>query len=267
MSVELDPNPVKKVSTGTVSRALSLLAIIADADGPVTIKYVSEAMGLAPSTVHRLLGLLKQEGFVADVLETRSYTVGAQFYRVSARVLSSSSEYDFIKPVMDDIVATYDETVLFGQYLPTENSLSFAIRCDGSQKLRYEIAMHKPLSLVWGASGKAILAHLPGHKIAEILQGEGVSAGSGQKPPSLTDLMAALRLAKQTSYCVSYGEKLPGSRGIAVPVFNRSGVIGSICMTSPAASEKKADNEHIGLDLARRANRLSHELGGRIDAR
>ncbi|MCG8546295.1 MAG: IclR family transcriptional regulator [Alphaproteobacteria bacterium] len=255
----------KKAPTGTVSRALNLLAVLADADGPVTIKYVADTMGLAPSTAHRLLALLKDEGFVADVLESRSYTIGAQFYRVSARVVSNSGANDFIREVMKGIVETYDETVLFGQFLPTENSLSFSIRCDGGQKLLYQIEMHKPLSLVWGASGKAILAHLPMHRIAEILSAEGPAPGDGAPPPTLGALQDDLTRLKLNGYAISYGEKLPGSRGIAVPVYDRSGVIGSICMTSPAATEKRADNDQIGKDLAARARQLSLDLGARLD--
>ena len=53
-------------STGTVSRALQLLAVLAESNGPVTVKQVSEQMGLAPSTAHRLLNLLRKDDFVAN---------------------------------------------------------------------------------------------------------------------------------------------------------------------------------------------------------
>jgi hypothetical protein len=51
-------------NSGTVSRALSLLSTLADAGGPATIKEVTERMALPPSTVHRLLHLMRVEGFV-----------------------------------------------------------------------------------------------------------------------------------------------------------------------------------------------------------
>lgn len=254
----------KTAPTGTVSRALHLLALLADAGAPVTIKYASEQMGLPPSTVHRLLGLLKDEGFVTDVLETRSYTIGPQFYRVSAQVVSGSSRMDFIKRVLEELGAVHNETILFGQYLPTENSLSFAIRCDGEQKLLYQIEMHKPLSLVWGASGKAILAQLPEFRVAEILENEGRAPGNGAEPPDFSTLIEELRDIRRAEYCVSYGEKLPGSRGIAVPLFDQSGIIGSICLTAPESRNKEADIESIGKDLAQRARQISHDLGARI---
>lgn len=249
--------------TGTVSRAMRLLTLFADAGEPVTIKYISDRTGLAPSTAHRLLGLLKDEGFVVDVLATRSYAIGPQFYRVSARVMSSASQMDFIARVLEDLCETYNETVLFGQYLPSEGSMSFAIRRDGNQKLLYQIEMHKPLSLVWGASGRSILAHLPESTVAEILARETAAPGNGEVPPTLDVLMSDLRDIKNAEYCVTYGQKLPGSRGIATPLFDQSGIIGSLCLTAPETRQRDVDADAIGRDLVANARKISHALGAK----
>ncbi len=240
---------------------MRLLTLIADSDNPVTIKYISDRMGLAPSTVHRLLGLLKDEGFVADILPSRSYTIGTQFYRVSSRVVGGASQIDFIERELEELCAIHNETVLFGQYLPTEGNLSFAARRDGQQKLLYQIEMHKPLSLVWGASGKAILAHLAAANVADILARETYAPGNGAPPPDLDTLMAELRDIKRAEYCVSYGEKLPGSRGIAAPLFDRTGIIGSLCLTAPKDRQAETDVDAIGRDLAASARKISHALG------
>lgn len=249
--------------TGTVARAMRLLTRMADAGAPVTIKYISDQTGLAPSTAHRLLGLLKDEGFVVDVLHSRSYAIGPQFYRVSARVVNSSSQMDFIARVLEELCDRYNETVLFGQYLPSEGSMSFAIRRDGNQKLLYQIEMHKPLSLVWGASGRAILAHLPANKVADILSREKSAPGNGDPVPPLDKLMADLREIKNAEYCVTYGQKLPGSRGIGTPLFDQSGIIGSLCLTAPENRQKDTDVDAIGRDLAANARKISHALGAK----
>ena len=257
----VEPSQESAAPTGTVSRALRMLTLLADAETPVTIKQVATQMGLAPSTAHRLLGLLKEEGFVVDVPQTRSYAIGPQFYRVSARVLNSTKHMEFIQKILENICRTYNETVLFGQYIPTSGSLSFDCRRDGQQNLLYQIEMHKPLSLVWGASGKAILAYLPEHIAADILAREGNAPGNNLPPPDWLTLRQQLLDIKRTGYCVSHGEKLPGSRGIAVPVFDRSGVIGSICLTAPQTRQLNADIHEIGQNLAKQARQLSHDLG------
>jgi len=79
-------------STGTVSRALQLLAVLADAKGPVAVKHVANTMGLAPSTAHRLLQLLRKEGFVDAAASGRLYDIGAQFYRSFAQQLGATAD-------------------------------------------------------------------------------------------------------------------------------------------------------------------------------
>lgn len=254
---------VKDSTTGTVSRALQLLALLADANGNVTVKQVAHDMQLAPSTAHRLLQLLKKEGFVESSDETRQYAIGPRFYRIAALVANSTSPKEIALPVITAIANTFDETVLFGMYLQAEQSLSFAARADGQQKLRYEIAMNKGLSLVWGASGKVILAFLPEDKVAEILASESVSPVTGDPVPSLEDLQAEFERIRAVGYAVSDGEKLPDARGIAAPVYGPRGVIGCICLTSPRARMPHAGIELIGQELAAQAHQLSLTLGAK----
>jgi DNA-binding IclR family transcriptional regulator len=248
-------------NTGTVSRALSLLSTLADAGGPVTIKEVAEKMALPPSTVHRLLHLMRAEGFVASLPDSRQYTIGNELYRVSARVVNAMKTPELAKRFIQTIASRFDETVLFGLYLPVQGALCFAARADGTQVLKYQIDLHQPLSLVWGASGKAILAFLPDKTVTEILAVEGPSPAKGEPAPSLGELRRMLMVIRSCGFAVSESEKLPGSRGIAAPVFSLDGVIGCICLTSPKARMAHGSIEEIGRAIAATARDLSLALG------
>jgi DNA-binding IclR family transcriptional regulator len=253
--------PATEGSAGTVSRVATLLGVLADADGSVTVKHVAERMQVAPSTAHRLLQLLKKEGFVEASAESRQYAIGPAFYRVAARVIGKVSVPARAQPVIDAIAARFDETVLLGLYLPNERALHFAARADGEQKLKYQIDMHRPLSLVWGASGKAVLAFLPADTARAILAAEGPSPASGRVPPSWSDLAPELQRIRERGWAVSESEKLPDARGIAAPVYGPAGVIGCICLTSPKARMPHASIEAIGLDISSHARALSRDLG------
>lgn len=248
-------------STGTVSRTLHLLGVLADAAGTVTVKYVAEQMNLAPSTAHRLLQLLRKEGFVEAAEGGRQYAIGPQFYRVAARVAVNISPTGIAQATIDAIADTFNETVMFGLYLPTERALSFSGRADGQQKLKYQIDMHRPLSLVWGASGKAILAFLPPEQVHAILVTEGLSPATGAPPPDADTLEKELQRIRARGYAVSESEKLPDARGIAAPVFGPAGVIGCICLTSPKSRMLHASIESIGNDVVAWARSLSRDLG------
>lgn len=260
---ERDPQSAE-TGSGTVSRALLLLTVLADAGGSVTVKYVAEQMRLAPSTAHRLLQLLKKEGFVQAEAESRQYAIGPKFYRVAAKVACAISPPIIAQPTLEEIAAAFDETVVFGLYLPTERALSFSARADGQQKLKYQIDMHKPMSLVWGASGKAILAFVPEETAQDILAHEGPSPATGAPPPSWEVLSAELAAIRARGYAVSESEKLPDARGIAAPVFGAGGIVGCVCLTSPKTRMPHASIEKIGAEIVARSLELSHTLGASI---
>ena len=253
-----------EAGSGTVSRALHLLTVLADAGGSVTVKYVADQMKLAPSTAHRLLQLVKKEGFIEAAAENHQYAIGPEFYRVSARVLGTVSLPSLAQPTLDVVATEFDETVMFGLYLPTENALSFASRADGQQKLKYQIDMHRPLSLVWGASGKAVLAFLPEERARQILAAEAPSPATGALPPAWDDLQQELAAIRARGYAVSESEKLPDARGIAAPVFGPGGIVGCVCLTSPKLRMPHASIETIGREIVARCLSLSRTLGATL---
>lgn len=250
-----------ETSTGTVSRALQLLTVIADSGGSVSVKRIAEAMRLAPSTAHRLLNLLRKEGFVEASAEGRQYSIGPQFYRVAARVIHTVSPRDIAQPVIESLANQFSETVLFGIYQPAQQALNFAGRADGQQKLKYEIAMNQPLSLVWGASGKAILAFLTEEQVAALFASGGPSPATGKALPAKSELDRELAEIRLRGYALSDGEKLPDARGIAAPVFGPKGVFGCICLTSPKSRMPHGDIAAIGQEIVARAATLSRDLG------
>lgn len=237
-----------------------LLSALADAQGPMGVKQVAEQLQLAPSTAHRLLQLLRKEGFV-DAQGNGQYVVGTQFYRVAARVAASVSTQSIALPFMEAIANEFDETVLFGLYLPAQRAMSFTARADGTQLLKYQIEMHRPLSLLWGASGKAILAFLPTEDVRTILEGEAPSPATGESVPSFSTLEPELARIRTLGYAVSDGEKLPDARGIAAPVHGPRGVVGCLCLTSPKSRVPHADVDTIGRRIIEQANAISRALG------
>ena len=263
MTTDTEPtsSPSESGTPGTVGRALQLLGVLADADGSVTVKHVSEAMHVAPSTAHRLLNLLKKEGFVESSAESRQYAIGPAFYRVAARVMSSVSTTTIAQPVMEAIADEFDETVLFGVYLPAEQALSFASRADGRQRLTYRVDMHRPLSLVWGASGRAVLAFLPDAVISAIVANEGKSPATGAPPMAESVVREDLQRIRERGWALSESEKLPDARGIAAPVFGPSGVVGSLCLTTPIVRQTRVSVEAIGQSMAAYGRKLSRYLG------
>ncbi|MBY6345113.1 IclR family transcriptional regulator [Providencia rettgeri] len=251
-------------STGTVSRALQLLAVLAESNGPVTVKQVSEQMGLAPSTAHRLLNLLRKDDFVAVVSGGSGlYSIGPEFYRVAAQVMSAESKPALAQNSLDEIASEFNETVLFGTYAVSESAMSFAAIARGEHKLQYQIDLHKPMSLVWGASGKAILAYLDQDTIERVYAKAETSPAQDAPLPALESLLAELSEVRQNGYAHSMSEKLPDARGVAAPVFDNHGIVGCICLTMPTTRVPSAGLSAITAAVIHHAEKLSEMFGYR----
>lgn len=248
--------------TGTAQRVLYVLELLADAEGPVSVRHAAGQLGLAPSTTHRMLNLLVEGGFAKYDPRSTTYSVGSHLYRVASRVMATVNPVTIASDAISGIAERYDETILFGLYLPKDRALSFSARADGQNRLLYRIDMNVPLSLVWGASGKAALAYLPEDEILAILAEEAASPASGAAPPTPETLLAELARVRDNGYCVSLGEKLPEALGVAAPVFGPQGLLGSLCLTMPRSRAPQTDTATLGAEIARAAEELSHRLGG-----
>ncbi|WP_404478476.1 IclR family transcriptional regulator [Novosphingobium sp. BL-52-GroH] len=247
--------------TGTVHRIIRLIAAIAAARDNVGVGELAQKLSLPIPTIHRLLHLLRSEGVVEWDARAHRYMVGPELHRISAQVTSLTMMNDVAKREIAKLSDQTGETVLFGIYQPGTTAMSFEVRAEGGHPLQYRIQMHVPLSLVWGASGKAILAYLPEPIIERALAQEVDQAQSGMAPPTLEQLLEELERCRQAGFSVSEGEKLAGARGVAAPVFGLNGVIGSICMTSPKERIPINRVAEFGKLVTDAARALSRSLG------
>lgn len=251
---------------GTVHRVVRMIAAMAATRGEVGVGDLAVRVGLPLPTIHRLLHLLRKEGIVSWSEQTHRYAIGPELHRISAQVGSSVDVSDMAQRELESLCEQAQETSIFGLYQPGTMSMSFAAKAEADHPLQYRIQMHVPLSLVWGASGKAILAYLSELDVERALASEMAHSASGANLPDKDRLFGELARVRRAGFAVSEGEKLFGARGIAAPVFNSGGVIGSICLTSPQDRIPIDRIAELAEMVTNSASRLSRSLGADMDS-
>lgn len=248
-------------SLGTVARVVALLRAIAEHDNALTLTTLSEKMGLAPSTTHRLVSLVTQEGLVERNPVTKTYACGAEFLRIASLVVGASSLVERAEPMLRKLAAQYDETSMLCLYLARQQRYTIAKAVHGTQLLRYDIRENTPLSLAWGASARSILAFLPQPVIDAVLEQDAVGAQAVEQP---ADILQDLQVTRQRGYAYTKGQRVAGSVGLGAPVFGAGGqVVGSLCLTIPDSRFDAAKASALGQALIRQAGELSRLLGHR----
>lgn len=251
----------KGESLGTVQRVVEVLRHLAER-GDTTIKDLSAAIGLVPSTCHRMLDLLVKEGLAEQAGERRGYHLGPEFFRLAALVNTRQDIRSLARPFLQQVVDACDETCVLCLYVPADRNMIFAEKIDSSQLLRYQLKLNSPMPVLWGASGRAILAHLPREDRRRIYDEAEDAPASGEKRPPIKELEAELAVIRDHGYAVSHGQKIAGAVGINSAVFNAAGtVVGSLGVTVPQQRMVATDEAKLGMLVRRHAAALSHTLG------
>jgi len=248
---------------GTVHRVVDILAALAAVKTDIGVAELAKQVNLPFPTVHRLLHLLRTEDIVSWNEGTHRYSIGPELLRISSRVLSSFDIIKRAKQHMNEVRDVTGETVIFSLFSASNASMSFVSAAMGSHPLQYRFEMNTPLSLIYGASGKSILAFASDEQIEHIYNEEPDTSETGIQKPQISSLKDELNRVRTNGYSVTEGEKLVGARGIAAPVFDAKGVFGSFCITCPRERIPLDRVNEFAETIKRAASEFSHTLGGK----
>ncbi|MGH6989028.1 MAG: IclR family transcriptional regulator [Stellaceae bacterium] len=252
---------------GTVVRATRLLQTLAELPDGGSLKEIARRTALPPSTAHRLLQLLMQQGFVERDVDGQNYQTGPELFRVASLIASQSSLVDLARPFLRRVAQEFDEICTFGIYIPETRRATTIDHIQSTNPLQYGLQQFQSTSLLWGAMGRSILAYLPETEIAACLAEEGLAPGTGAPPPPPSVLRRELRQIRDRGYTCSEGQRIKGAVGVAAPVFRTDGrIFGSLCVTLPKLRYTRHMAERLPPLVVEQARALSTVLGNRRSA-
>jgi DNA-binding IclR family transcriptional regulator len=248
---------------GPVQRALELLKLLGESDDAVAVRDVATALGLPPSTSHRLLHQFVRAGFVVADPASKRYQIGPELHRVAALIQSKSSLATTVQPFLDELTAACDEASLFAVFDRATATVGFVAKADSSQALSYRISLNTPVSAYWGSSSQVILAHLPEQDLLRVLAAAHPSPVGGRPPMAEPEFRAYLAAIRERGWVLTMGEKLPGAVGTSAPVFGAAGVVGSLTVTIPEVRFHPSMAAGIQRLVVESAEQISAVLGHR----
>jgi DNA-binding IclR family transcriptional regulator len=247
---------------GTVARVVRLLQCLADVEDDVSIKELAARLNLPPSTVHRLLNLLANDGIVERSAARHVYRPGLELIRIASLIASKTRITDLALPVMRAVVEACNEVCMLVLYLPAVRRVMVASSVDSSNPLRYQVERFVPHSLLWGATGRSTLAFLEPGVIDEVIAENDPSPASGARLPPRDVFLAELAAIRARGYVLTQGQKIGGAVGIGAPIFNADGsVLGGLCITLPQVRFKPSSEQALAALLLKHVATLNTTLG------
>ena len=246
----------------SLTRGLSILEALANADGGLTLTDVARRVALPPSTTHRLLATLEKTGYVYQAGDLGLWYVGLQAFAVGSGFLANrdfvAQSHAYLRRLMEQSGETANLAILDG----TEAVFIGQVQCREMMRLLVKLGSRVPLHA--SGVGKAIFAALPDEQIEAILTLRGLPRITPSTITAAETMWSALRVIRQRGWSFDDEEHALGTRCVAAPIYDEHAEpLGAISLAGPSSRLSDERIRQLGPVVAHTAEELTRRLGGR----
>jgi DNA-binding IclR family transcriptional regulator len=240
-------------SVRAVDRALEILMAFTATDHQLTAGELLKRVDLSRPTLYRLLRTLEHSGFIVSSGDPQRFELGPSVAHL-AHVWSSSLDIATLaQPMLRRLWDQTGETVAL--LVHQGNSRICVAELPSAQPLSFKRGLGYREDVTLGASGRAILAHVPTPESYLNKSGETVN---------VLAYLDRLQQIREQGYAISRDELIQGAVAVAVPFFlGNDKVMGSLAVFGPGVRVDQARVSVFVTLLKEEARKLSQALGQR----
>jgi DNA-binding IclR family transcriptional regulator len=217
MASELEQTPatVRHTASSGVHATLAVLDLLA-ARAPLVLSDIARELGIAKSTLHRILGVLADRGWVVRDADG-CYDLGIRALRLG----SSSSKLPIVtafRTVAAEFLTRHDETIALA-VLDGDESLFLALE-ETSQPVRLVTHVGSKTPAFASASGRVVLASHPPAAVAATFGGKLLVTPTGRRLNGVAELQSILTEVRKRGYAENHNETGEGLYAASAPIVN-----------------------------------------------
>ncbi|MGY4691111.1 IclR family transcriptional regulator [Salibacterium sp. K-3] len=246
-------------TNSAVERALTILELISTKRSPIGIAEISQELGIAKSTTHRIMEALRVKGFIEQAEGKEKYQVGLKAIEVGVSSLTKWNLVDIIIPYLRQLALDLNETAFLAVY--DKGDVVYLYKAEANQSVRTtaELGTRKPIHCT--GLGKAIVSTFYIEEVDQVLTEKGMPQFTER---TITDRQAYLEELSQVrhhGYAMDDEEAEAGLTCIAVPIFNYTGkAIAAISVAGP--TERMFNKKETVVESLKNVNGyVSNRLG------
>lgn len=223
-TAESTDEPGQNSGVRSVLRALDLLGLFTEERMFWSVRELTEATGLAKTTVLRLVATLERRGLLWSD-GSGQISAGPGLLRWSSLARAAWQPPESARRVMRALSDTCGETV--NLYVRADLSRICVEQQEGSQNVRHVVRVGDELPLWAGAAGQVLLIGADDRLLGEV-------AAQDPRGRSAAQLRAETEEVRQAGYVLTHGEREVGASGLAAPVFGaEGGVLAALALGGP----------------------------------
>lgn len=245
----------------SLSRGLKLLERLAESDDGVVLTDLSQQIGLAPSTTHRLLSTFLQHNFVRHDPFLGKWYIGVAAFSVGNAFLHHRDFLAQSRPVMHQLMEKTGETVNLALF--DQDKAVFVAQVESREMMRMvvKIGSHAPLHA--SGVGKAYLATIADDEVSAILHRQGLPRVTENTLSTPESLKVDLQRINECGYSFDNEEHAIGLRCVASTIHDEAGkAVAAISLSGPKARIPDDLVPKLGQQVLDSANLITATLGG-----
>ncbi|MGA8530336.1 MAG: IclR family transcriptional regulator [Acidobacteriaceae bacterium] len=246
----------------SLDRAIAVLDLLAESEGPLGLVDVCERMSLHKSTAHRALMVLERSGLIERTPENR-FRLGLKLYELGSRAVEQIDLRVRVHPWFRRLSTQVGETVHLGVLQKT--AVVYLDKVEPANRrvwLASRVGASNPVYCT--AMGKAMLAFLPAEAAAEIIGRIRFTRFTPRTLCTPEALMRSLDRVRRRGYAIDDEEVEGGVRCIGAPILDETGYpMAAVSVSGPTSRITRQSVPGIAEYLLRCCREISSSLGVR----
>jgi DNA-binding IclR family transcriptional regulator len=243
-----DRAPADKSQVQVIARAAAILRALENEASGLSLGQIAQRVGLARSTVQRIVAALESEKLVIAASPTGRVRLGPTLLRLAASVHTDFATLarPFLAKLSSELRETVDLSTIKGDHLV------FVDQVTGSQRLRAVSAVGETFPLYCTANGKAFLAQLDDSAIERLI-GRRYEQRTPKTLTRLDALLAELKTVRKTGVAFDREEHTLGICAAGVALRDLLG--NYVAISVPVPTTRFQDHQSLIADRLRTIKR------------
>ena len=260
--------PANTTSTRTgqvqsLTRALSILNLIAKNPLGLSLTAIAKSLSLAPSTTHRLLTTLQEERYVQYDRDASRWQIAMQAFVTGNGFLVSRDLSTVARPYMRRLMELSGETVNLA--IADGDKAIYLAQVESREMMRVFSKPGNSVPMHCSGVGKAILMTMDGPDVARIIENQSLTKVTDKTITDPEILYDELAKSRARGFAVDDEEHAVGLRCAAAIIHDEHAEpLAGLSISGPAARISKDRLIELGRITVEIATEVTAALGGRL---
>ncbi len=249
-------------SLSSVRNAARVLGAFTPADRDLGVTEIAIRLGLAKSTVHRLLSTLAAEGMMERSGNRGRYRLGVRLYELGTMAPLRSELHGAAVGPIDDLLARTGESVHVAVLRGADVVTVDRRESPGMLRMLGRMGHRHPAHAT--SAGKVLLAYLSLAERSALLDGQPLEALTPHTISDRARLEEELAKVRSRGWAESLHEHEMGLASVAAPIRDARGrVVAAVGVAGPSPRFGRENVRRLAAETTRAADAISARLGFR----